>query len=228
MTAAMSVDAAQLSATDDSVEFPYRAISPWAIMSIVFAFLALVGILWWPVLGMAALGLAASVLALRMIGRYPDEYSGKLLAMIGLAVNGLMLAGVGSLHAYWYMTEVPDGYTRVHFYELQQPESESDMPADKAFEIDGEKVFLKGYIHPSSGSGMLRQFILVPDLGTCCFGGQPVSSDMIEVTLKGGQTVRAGFLKQKLAGEFQLNRTPREIADFDNQVLYRMKVDQIR
>ena len=92
----------------------------------------------------------------------------------------------------------------------------------------GSPSFLKGYIHPSSGSGLLKQFILVPDLGTCCFGGQPKSSDMIEVTLGGGQTTKAGLTKKKLAGTFVLNQAPQKLSDFDNRVFYRMKVDQLR
>ena len=139
----------------------------------------------------------------------------------------MLLVGGSALHIYTYYTEVPEGYTRVQFYQLQTPEFAADEPAAKAYAIDGEDVFLKGYIHPSSGSGMLRQFILVPDLGTCCFGGQPRSSDMIEVTLTDGKTVRAGLTRKRLAGMFQLNQRPLQITDFDNNVFYRMKVDEI-
>jgi len=127
------------------------------------------------------------------------------------------------------VTEVPEGYTRVQFYELQQDASQAvDMPTQRAVEIDGDAVFLKGYIHPSSGSGMLKKFILVPDLGTCCFGGQPKSSDMIEVSLLDGQATKAGLTKKKLAGEFTVNKVSRKVTDFDNNVFYRMKVDIIQ
>ena len=132
------------------------------------------------------------------------------------------------MHTYIYLTEVPEGYTRVHFYELQQEGSRPDQPTEKALEINGQSVFLKGYIHPSSGSGLLKRFILVPDLGTCCFGGQPKSSDMIEVTLSGSQTAKAGMTKKKLAGTFMLNQLPQRVTDFDNTVFYRLKVDQVR
>lgn len=133
------------------------------------------------------------------------------------------------MHTYIYVTEVPDGYTRVGFYELQPDLTQAvDSPTQRAIEIDGESVFLKGYIHPSSGSGMLKKFILVPDLGTCCFGGQPKSSDMIEVTLMDGQATKAGLTKKKLAGEFSVNNAPRRVTDFDNTVFYRMKVDIVK
>ena len=115
------------------------------------------------------------------------------VAVTGVALNLLVLLTGAGLHTYIYLTEVPEGYTRVHFSELQQRGQGPEMPTERAVEINGESVFLKGYIHPASGSGLLKHFILVPDLGTCCFGGQPRSSDMIEVTLLGGQTIKAGL-----------------------------------
>ncbi len=218
----------QLSTAADAVEFPYRAISPWAILSLIFAGLALIGLLWWPALVVTFLGIIAAVAGIRSIKKYPDEFSGGSLVMAALGLNLLLLVGGAARHAYIYATEVPDGYERVAFYQLQQPDDAPDVPADLAFEIDGKPVFLKGYIHPLSGSGMLRQFILVPDLGTCCFGGQPKATDMIEVTLRNGQTVRAGFVKKKLAGDFKLNSAAREVNGFENAIYYRMKVDQIK
>ena len=51
---------------------------------------------------------------------------------------------------------------------------------------------------------------------------------MIEVTLTGGQTVRAGLSKLKLAGKFLLNPRAQKAADFDNQIYYQMRVDELR
>ena len=126
------------------------------------------------------------------------------------------------------MTEVPDGYTRVQFYELQADDSGTDRPTEEAIKAHGEDVFLKGYIHPSSGSGLLKHFVLVPDLGTCCFGGQPESTDMVEVTLMGGQSTKANLRKKKLAGRFMVNQAPAQVTDFDKAIFYRMRVDQVK
>ena len=217
-----------MSSAADTVEFPYRAISSTAVASIVFALMALVsGFFFWPALGLSFIGIAVALLGYRQIQRFPEEFDGKQIAVAGLVMNLMILLAGAGMHTYIYLTEVPDGYTRVHFWELQQ-DAEPDRPTDKAFEIDGKSVFLKGYIHPSSGSGLLKRFILVPDLGTCCFGGQPKSSDMIEVTLTGGDTAKAGLTKKKLAGTFQLNSAPQRVTDFDNNLFYRMKVDQMR
>ncbi len=214
----------------NAVDFPYRAVSRAAVASVIFFALATPGLIpiFSPLLGLALVGIAAALVGLRAIHRFPDEFSGAQLSRLGIVANVVLLvAGVG-LHTYIYMTEVPEGYTRVKFYELQAEVGAPDGPTAKAVEIDGDSIFLKGYIHPASGSGLLRQFILVPDLGTCCFGGQPKSSDMIEVTLMRGQTTKAGLIKKKLAGKFKLDQSPRDVADFDSDIYYRLRVDQIR
>jgi hypothetical protein len=220
----------QLSDASASVDFPYKAISRGAIISIVFFVLALPGLMptFWIMLVLAAPGILFAAMGLRAIRRYPDEFSGQSLAQVGLVGCSALLFGGIAYHTYVYYTEVPDGYQRVAFFKLQAPDNGPDIPTERALEIDGDPVFLKGYIHPSSGSGMLRQFILVPDLGTCCFGGQPKSSDMIEVTLPAGNSVRAGLTKRKLAGTFKVNRLPQKKTDFDEPLFYKMKVDQYK
>lgn len=228
--ATAEIEEIRLSNSSDVVDYPYRAISRAAVASILLILPAALGLVqaFAPMLVFAFIGVAVAIAALRTISRYPDEYGGRAIAMTGLVLNGLLLIGGVAEHSYVYATEVPDGYSRISFYDLQQPEPLPDIPTNRAVEIDGEAIFLKGYIHPSSGSGMLRRFILVPDLGTCCFGGQPRSTDMIEVTLTGGQTVKAGLTKLKLAGKFMLNPQAQKAADFDNQIFYQMRVDQLR
>ncbi|MEM6365026.1 MAG: DUF3299 domain-containing protein [Planctomycetota bacterium] len=219
-----------MSSSAVSQDFPYRAISRGAVVGVICLIVSSIGLI--PTFAFALVltipGLICGLLGWRAIQRYPDEFSGKTIAMVGtLGCAGLLLGGVAE-HTYIYLTEVPEGYERIAFYELQTPENTEDRPAPLAFEIDGKPVFLKGYIHPSSGAGLLRQFILVPDLGTCCFGGQPRSSDMIEVTLPPGNTVTASFAKRKLAGTFKLNRLPKKKADFDNTIFYKLNVDQYK
>jgi hypothetical protein len=108
------------------------------------------------------------------------------------------------------------------------PEKFDDAPTADAVAIDGKDVFLKGYIHPTSGSGQLNHFILVPDLGTCCFGGEPRSTSMIEVMLPPGETVRASKLKFKLAGKFVVNKYLQNSPGFDNPMFYRLQADIVK
>jgi len=219
-----------MSATEGVVDFPYKAVSRGAIASVLMFLLALPGLI--PTFSFALAltipGFICGLVGWRAIRRYPAEYSGRLLAAFGtMGCAALFAVGIVT-HVTIYLTEVPDGYSRVAFYDLQAEEEAPDVPTEKALEIDGDPIFLKGYIHPSSGSGLLRQFILVPDLGTCCFGGQPRSSDMIEVTLPPGESVKTGLTKRKLAGTFRVNRIPLKKSDFDNGLFYRLKVDQYK
>lgn len=211
-------------------EFPYRALSRAAVVAVVLAPLGALGLTptFAPMLVLCAFGLLAAILGIRATLRYPQEYSGKLLAQIGLVGNGLLLAGGVAVHAYTYATEVPEGYARISFYSLQQPTGAPDVPTAVAIELDKQDIFLKGYIHPTSGSGQLSRFVLVPDLGTCCFGGQPRSTDMMEVTLTDGQTVRSGLRKIKLAGRFMVTPGGATRKDFDNPVYYRLRAEHAK
>ena len=216
----------------DAVDFPYKAISRGAVIAIVMGVMAIPGMIaeFAPLLALCILGLIAAIFGLRSIRRYPEEFSGRGLALAGLALNAVLLCGGVAVHTYTYMTEVPEGFTRVKFYELQQDSLGNNVqrPTEKAIEVHNQDIFLKGYIHPSSGSGLLKRFILVPDLGTCCFGGQPESSDMVEVTLSGGQSTIANMRKKKLAGKFKVNQAPQSLNDFDNSVFYRLRAEQVK
>ncbi|QDS87074.1 hypothetical protein EC9_12500 [Rosistilla ulvae] len=218
-----------MSATADTVDYPYRALSKLAIASVSLFIVGLLGLvpLFEPILSLAMIGAACGIFAVRSIKQFPEEYGGLMLAQTGIFLNVALMVGGIAEHTYIYLTEVPEGYQRVGFYELERTKG-PDAPTEKAIEIDGEDIFLKGYIHPASGEGALKQFILVPDLGTCCFGGQPRSSSMIEVTLTGTKTVRYGRTKMKLAGQFELNKSLRTKKDIDNILFYRLRADYVK
>lgn len=219
----------KMSSSTDQVDFPYRALSRSAIASFILFVVALLGLIppFEALLALAVIGCILAALAIRSIRRYPNEFSGLGLAKCSLIANGLLLACGIAMHTYVYLTEVPPGHIRVPFSKLKF-EDDPDRPTPTAVEIDGKDVFIKGYIHPSSGGGMLRQFVLVGDLGTCCFGGQPKSSEMIEVTLMPGQTIKGGMTRRKLAGKFTLNQAPQDKTDFDNAVFYRLKGKDVK
>jgi hypothetical protein len=142
------------------------------------------------------------------IRRYEGELSGTGLAAVGAVASLLVLVGGTSYHAYVYATEVPDGYQRITFYEFEPP---SDAPpkqliSDAAIALDGKKVFIKGYVHPSVDShDRVKRFVLVPDMGTCCFGGQPKLTDMVAVELAEGESTKYNMRLRKLAGTFHVN-----------------------
>jgi len=185
---------------EDSAYDVYKSMSKLAIGSLVMAVLALTGLVFPVLLGFAAIGTLLGIFAWRNLRRYPDELTGRASATIGLVGSLLILVGGSIMHSYIYATEVPDGYLRISFAELQPKQTVNGVP-EISTELDGQRVFVKGYVHPGvSNTGRIKKFVLVPDMGTCCFGGQPKMTDMIEVTIRNAPGVQYSQRKRKLGG----------------------------
>ena len=190
----------------------YRGISKAAIFSVGLGLLSVPGLLFPGVLVLALVGFVLGLIAMRSIRRYPDELTGRPVALIGVVLCGCMFVGGVAAHVIDYVTELPEGYAsenRVSFAELQPDKAHPELPiAPLALELHGRKIFLKGYVHPEYNHGEVRKFVLVPDMGTCCFGGQPKLTDMIEVTLRDPHRIRYNQRLRKVAGVFLVDPAP--------------------
>ena len=215
----------------------YRTISRSALLALILSVVSLLAFFvpWLFVFPLVRLVLGLTVLS--TIRRYPEEYTGAgaAIAAIGLSTGTFLLAA--SLHAVEYATEVPEGYARISFSDLQpnmkEPASlirnlDSILPK-KAGELNGQPVFIKGYMHPGvATNGKVDHFILVPDMGTCCFGGQPKATDMIEVKIKpDASRVRYSTRTIKLAGKFVLAERPSDFGELPS-VVYHLEADMAR
>lgn len=213
---------------DDSL---YRSVSKSAVFSIVLGVLGLLAYFGPILLILPFLGLIFAFLSLYAFSRYPDELSGKYLAFAGLFLNGMICVFGPIYHSYIYATEVPDGYVRIGFSELKSPFALSypeAPPPDDALKLDGKRVFLKGYVHPNSvTSTESKTFVLVPDFSTCCFGGQPALTDMVEVDLSGDLTVRASTRKIRLAGVLTVDKNLKPVSGL-NGVYYQLRADYLK
>jgi hypothetical protein len=208
----------------------YRAVSRSAIVSMVLGVLSLLAIPFASLLVLPIVGLVLGLVAHSTIRRYPAEYMGRGLATAGIVTCSLVFAGAVALHMFSYVTEVPEGYTRVGFWELQPDPDRPELPVSpKALELAGKPIFIKGYMHPGvASSGKVDHFILVPDMGTCCFGGQPKETDMIEVRIPDSKNRLAySRTRIKLAGEFRLSTQPRQSLGLNN-VWYHLTVREVR
>lgn len=209
-------------------EASYKSVSRGAIASFVLALLSfpafwLVGLLMIP-----AVGLGLGITALLAIRKYPDELLGKPLAIIGSIVSSIILITAPAWHGYVYATEVPPGYKRINFSDLKSSVGAADVPTEAALNLNGKQVFVKGYIHPTSmDSVQSKKFVLVPDLGTCCFGGQPPLTHMIEVTLAGDQYATKSYRRQRLAGTLRVNTNLKPVAGLEG-VFYQLKADILK
>jgi hypothetical protein len=233
--------------TPDHDLLPYRAISRSAILSAVMAVVSL------PLVALALfsaafqygdavpIGSLGAVLALfavilgisglSTIRRYPNEYTGKRLAATGLVSGSILLLLGATVSAYTHLTEIPDGYEPISFDgDLKPDPDRPDLPiSPKAIELSGKPVFIKGYMHPGvASSGKVDHFILVRDFGTCCFGGQPKPTHMIEVYIPDSvDRIAYSTRTIKLAGTFMLADRPVQSLGLQG-VWYHMQADQVK
>ena len=221
-------------------EFEYRPMNTGAIASLVFGLLSFLiffagrdgfqnSLLLTP---LPLIGIALGIRAMAAMRANPDQFTGGGMAKIGTALSAFCLIAGLSFSGYVYATEVPPGYARTSFFDLQPDDIDlragHAIPPDIAA-LDGKKIFIKGYMHPGVASmGKVNHFILVPDMGTCCFGGQPKPTDMIEVYVPDGKDrVAYSPRRLKLTGTFLLADRPTQSLGLNN-VWYHMEVDQVK
>ncbi|MDC0936071.1 DUF4190 domain-containing protein [Pirellulales bacterium] len=122
-------------------------------------------------------GIALGAVAFHRIRRDPEYLSGLGLAAAGIALSSTFLMGGLAYAGYVFATEVPDGYHRSSFIQFAPDLAESNagvpVPED-VLALDGQKVFLKGFIRPDSVpyEQGFREFLLVRDNNECCYGDQ--------------------------------------------------------
>lgn len=212
----------------------YRTLSRSAVISVILAVFSLLAFLVWPFVVISAVAVVLGLTAMSTIRRYPDEYVGMGAGLLGVVVGTCTFLGGAAIHIYEYSTEVPEGYSRINFTELQPDLKNPKMLVrnrdailpKRAADLNGQHVFIKGYIHPGVATlGKVDHFILVPDMGTCCFGGQPKATDMIEVRIKSeASRVKYSTRTVKLAGKFILADHASEFGDL-HSVVYHLEAD---
>jgi hypothetical protein len=212
----------------DSGQDVYQTISRAAVVSLTLAVLGLSSFMAVPLIVLPIAGLVFGLVGLSAIRRYPQELLGRPIAILGACLSGVTLLAGSLYHSYVYATEVPEGYTRVSFFSLAADKNQPDQPTAAAVSCHGQQIFIKGYVHPSSmASAMEQKFIIVPDLGTCCFGGQPPLTHMIEVHLTGDQYAYRNLRKKSLAGKFSVNPQLKPVNGLTG-VYYELQADLIK
>lgn len=190
-------------------EFAYKPIPPLAIVSPLLGVCALSGLISPLGLIFAVFGWGLGFVGLRQIRSADGNLGGVKIAQAGIVASVLLLFGGAGLHAYWYQTEVPEGFQRLSFssdiskkgfvVEDNEPKAHPDIA-----KLEGQRVFLKGYMYPEGRPDGLNAFILCRDNGQCCFGGQPKLTDMISVKMDKSLTARYSDGMVSVAGVFRL------------------------
>ena len=210
-------------------EFQYRTISKAAVASLAFAILGLGAFVFPAFVLLPVLAIGFGFVALIEIRKYPEEITGKLAAKVGLGCGLLIAAGSIAMHAYEYITEVPPGYERMAFTDLRPNVRTPLLFSEKAEELDGKKVFLKGYVRPGAKRTNLKNFILVGDFGDCCFGGNPKITEIVAVNITSDDLIDHSYFIRKIGGTFRLDSSSRRIdEDGIPRVFYSIEADYIR
>jgi hypothetical protein len=224
----MSVDFQRPPARSDLVPLPtYRAISSAAVASLAISALSFLALLDWSLGVVPMVSIALGLLALRRIQKLPLELTGERLALAGILISSLFLAGGWMRLAWLTATEVPPGYRRLSFDELQpDPADANQTVPPAALKFDGQRVFLKGYAFPGRERQGIKKFVLVRDNGQCCFGGNPKLTDMVEVTFGGNLAMDFSTNMRHVAGTFHV--APGAGIDGLPRVIYHLDADYLQ
>jgi hypothetical protein len=182
----------------------YKLRSKAATLSLLFGAFAMTGFIFMVFMALAPLAIVLGWHGLKVIRRYPEEYTGKGFATLGLLLGLLSLGGGSAYHATIYLTEVREGYQRITFY--ADLKNKDERPTDRAQELDGQKVFLKGYVRPGLRKDGLTEFLMVGDFGQCCFGGSPNLTEIVYIKMPKDVTTQYDYMLRRIHGTFRLNK----------------------
>ncbi len=209
-------------------ELQYRALSSAAVASFVAGVLSVFSFLSSLFFIIPICGMLLAIVSLQRINQHCDELTGKKLAQAGFILSTFFWAAGAGWLTYVHVYEVPDGYERISYEELQPV---SGAPANSvpssAHLLDGKRVFIKGYMYPGSQQQEIKEFVLVRDQGSCCFGGPtPKLTDMIQVQLKEPLTVNYSPRLFSFGGTFRVE-AGKAAGDLGG-VLYQLEADYLK
>lgn len=209
-------------------EMVYRSISKAAIGAACFSLLSLLFLVSLVFIVLPLVGVVLGLVALSSIRRFPEELSGRRIARFSLILSALLLVGGTGMYIYEYATEVREGYDRISFRILKD-DAKTGLPySEQAEELDGKPVFLKGWVRPGNRKKNLKDFILVGDLGSCCFGGSPKITDVVAISIQGDDRVDYSWRMRKIHGTFRLNREAARTGEKEvPRVFYQIDADSV-
>ena len=199
----------------------FRAVSTTAVVSMIFGVFSVLTVLGWYLAIIPAGGILLGWLAAGRIHENPSELTGLGLARAGMCVSLVFLVlGYGWL-IFQQVKEFPWGYTVITYEDLQ-PEP-GQYVSQKARNMDGNLVGIRGYISPGRQQVGLKQFVLCPIIGNCHFCiTEPKPTEMIRVKLAGDLAVRYTTRLLRLGGKFRVD------AQAPGGVPYFLEADYLR
>jgi hypothetical protein len=206
-------------------DFSYRPMSLLAVLVLVFGLLSTVLMFIWFTLLLPFFNLFFGGFTVFRIARSRGEYGGTKLAYAGILLSAVALAGGIYYQIHMFQTEIPKGgflrisFTRDVSERLKRVQQGDLKSAEEIQAMDGQKIFVKGFMYPTEEHEGLRSFLLVKDSGQCCFGGKPALEDMITVYMTGTKTAKYYSGRVSVAGTFRLNQQFRGASELESMFL---------
>jgi hypothetical protein len=202
MSTSAALDYESVSDADDVVQ--YRALHSGALIGLVLGVASIFVVITAAtsleycllVTPIPVLGILFSSRALVSISRNSELYTGRALALAGLALSLVFLFVGVAYGGYVYATELRDGYERISFRAMRPDEIQlrnGQLVPPEIVALNGKRVMIKGYIRPDSitVSKGIDRFLLVRDNNQCCFGSLSDVKyyDQMDVTMVDSKTV---------------------------------------
>jgi hypothetical protein len=203
-------------------EDQYRAIGSLSVATFVFGLLSFAAFFSGFLLIVPVLGLVFGMLSARKIIAMPTVMGGLRLTVTGLILS-FLFGGMAVLWQYYsYYNFAPPGYTELTFDHFAA--EKNDTVPGKITALDGQKVFVKGYMIPDKRQDNIEYFGLMEKNTQSIFGaGTPHPTDMIRVEIKTGQKIDYRAKMIRIGGILRVRR------DYNNQNLpYTIEADIVR
>lgn len=206
----------------------YQVIGTLSVGCFVLGLLSVLTFLHFALVVVPLASLTLGVLAMRKILHAREVTTGATFTTAGiiLAVT-FWTAGYGWL-IYDFYTRAPAGYVVVDWTDLV---ADGARPSKKAFELENQRVFVRGYMRPTRHVSNLRRFSMRRSQAHCksC---SPLTrpTDVMQVELIDGLTVDLTSRKLGVGGFLHLNRggTDEIEKNIPSDAAFWMEADVIR
>ncbi len=163
----------------------YQAINPFSVGSVVLGVVSVLSFFHWGFLILPLTGVLLGVAGLVNLARVEGARVGVYLSCTGIGLSLLLGVGLYGLSVYRYYHTTPPGYLLVDYNLLESDDPNKPFP-DTAYELEGERVFIRGYMYSSRQQTGLRSFVMSRDNGVCAYClPNPKVTDQVFVKLAG-------------------------------------------
>ena len=165
----------------------YQAINPLSVGSIIVGVFSALAFFHWGFLFLPLIGILMGIAGLVNLVRVEGARVGVYLSCTGIILSVVLGGGLYSFSVYRYYHMVPPGYHSIDYSMLESDDPNKPFP-DAAFELQDERIFIRGYMYPTRSQTGLRSFVMSRDNGVCPYClPNPKLTDQVFVELTGGR-----------------------------------------